>query len=77
MARAKTFEEAMLRLEEVVDRLDGGDIPLEETIKLYKEGMEMYEFCQKKLQLVEGELKLLVVNPEEEEPEEENRETEE
>jgi exodeoxyribonuclease VII small subunit len=67
MAKAKTFEEAMQRLEEIVDRLDDGDIPLEETVKLYKEGMEKYNFCLKKLQRVEGELKLLLVDPEEEE----------
>ena len=66
MAKAKTFEDAMQRLEEIVDRLNDGDIPLEETVKLYKEGMEKYNFCLEKLQRVEGELKLLMIDPEEE-----------
>ncbi len=64
MARPKTFEEAMRRLEAIVDKLDEGEIPLEETVKLYREGLEKYEFCLQKLRQVEGDLKLTLIDPE-------------
>ena len=44
-----TFEEAMKALEEVVNRLDSGDVPLDESIKLYERGAELKAHCQKKL----------------------------
>ena len=36
-----TFEEAMIQLEQIVDRLEEGDVPLEEAISIYKNGMEL------------------------------------
>ena len=50
------FEEAMLKLEEVVNKLEAGDVPLEDAITLYKEGMELSAFCQGKLQDAEKQL---------------------
>lgn len=50
------FEEAMLKLEEVVGKLETGDVPLEDAITLYKEGMELSSFCHEKLQDAEKQL---------------------
>ena len=50
------FEEAMLNLEEVVQKLETGDIPLEDAITLYKKGMELSSFCHEKLQDAEKQL---------------------
>ncbi len=50
------FEEAMLKLEEVVQKLETGDVPLEDAITLYKEGMEFSAYCHGKLQDAEKQL---------------------
>ncbi|MEK5038713.1 exodeoxyribonuclease VII small subunit [Sporosarcina sp. FSL K6-3457] len=50
------FEEAMLQLEDVVQKLETGDIPLEDAITLYKEGMELSAYCHGKLQDAEQQL---------------------
>ena len=44
-----SFEDAMRALEEVVGRLEAGDVALEESIKLYERGAELKAHCQKKL----------------------------
>ena len=44
-----TFEEAMKRLEEIVERLGEGNLSLEESLKLFEEGMELCKVCHKKL----------------------------
>ena len=50
------FEEAMLDLEEVVKKLETGEVPLEDAISLYKKGMELSSFCHEKLQNAEKQL---------------------
>ncbi len=44
-----SFEDAMSALEGVVNRLEAGDVPLEDSIKLYERGAELKAHCQKKL----------------------------
>jgi exodeoxyribonuclease VII small subunit len=44
-----SFEEAMKELEAVVNRLESGDVPLEDSIRLYERGAALKEHCQKKL----------------------------
>lgn len=51
-----TFEEAMEKLEQVVEVLEEGDVPLEEAIAKYKEGMELAKICHQKLTNVEEQL---------------------
>ncbi|MFO1443527.1 exodeoxyribonuclease VII small subunit [Bacillus sp. Bva_UNVM-123] len=51
-----TFEEAMEQLEVIVDKLEEGDVPLEEAINIYKQGMELSKFCHDKLKNVEAQL---------------------
>lgn len=43
------FEDAMKELEAVVGKLESGDVPLEDSIKLYERGAALKEHCQKKL----------------------------
>ena len=50
------FEEAMLNLEDVVQKLETGDVPLEDAITLYKKGMELSAYCHGKLQDAEKQL---------------------
>lgn len=44
-----SFEEAMKELEAVVGQLESGDVPLEDSIKLYERGAALKEHCKKKL----------------------------
>lgn len=54
--KSLTFEEAMEQLESIVDRLEEGDVPLEEAISIYKNGMELSKLCHEKLKSVEEQL---------------------
>ena len=44
-----TFEENMIRLEEIVRAMERGDVPLEESLKLFQEGTELVRICGKLL----------------------------
>ncbi|MBM7607157.1 exodeoxyribonuclease VII small subunit [Lysinibacillus composti] len=57
----QTFAVAMSELEEIVRKLEQGDVPLEEAIDLYKKGMELSQFCHEKLQNAEQQL-ISIVN---------------
>lgn len=56
---APSFEESLRRLEEIVDRLDSGDVPLEESLRLYEEGIALSKACGDTLQRAELTLKRL------------------
>jgi len=55
-----SFEEAMNKLEQIVDRLEEGDVPLEEAIAFYKDGMELSKLCHDKLKSVEEQLTQII-----------------
>jgi exodeoxyribonuclease VII small subunit len=50
------YSKAVERLEEIVQSLERGGIPLDETLKLYEEGAMLLEFCQQELASAEGKL---------------------
>ena len=50
------FEEALKKLEAIVDAMDSGDLPLEGLLAKYEEGMKLAKVCQEKL--AEAELKI-------------------
>ncbi len=56
----KKFEKAMERLEEIVQNLEGGDLPLEESLKAFEEGMKLAKFCSLKLEEAEKKVTLLI-----------------
>lgn len=47
--QAKTFEESMQRLEQIVRAMERGDVALEESLKLFQEGTELVRSCEKLL----------------------------
>ena len=47
--KENNFENALKRLEEISDLLESEDTPLEDSIKLFEEGIELKEFCEDKL----------------------------
>lgn len=55
-----SFEKALERLEEVVAKLERGDVPLEEAINLYQEGMQLSQLCNGKLKQVEAKIEMLI-----------------
>ena len=50
------YSKAIERLEEIVQSLERGGIPLDETLRLYEEGAMLLEFCQQELASAEGKL---------------------
>ena len=51
------FESNLKKLELIVDKLESGEIGLEESVKLYEEGMKIKKICDKKLQDIEMQIK--------------------
>ena len=63
---AKTFEESLNALEEIVQRLERGDVPLEEALAAFQEGMALSKQCQDTLEKAEKTLtKMMTENNEE------------
>lgn len=56
----KKFEKAMERLEEIVQNLEGGDLPLEDALKAFEEGMKLAKFCSLKLEEAQKKVTLLM-----------------
>ncbi len=54
-----SFENAMDRLEKIVQSLENGEYPLEESLKLFEEGVKLVKLCNSKLEAVEGSIKKL------------------
>lgn len=59
--KTKNFEESIARLEAIVKLLESGEASLDESIKLYSEGVKLVGECNKKLDETERKIKLLVV----------------
>ena len=55
----KTFEEAIERLQQLVDALEEGDVPLEQSLGAFEEGQLLVGYCQQKLAGAEETLKKL------------------
>jgi exodeoxyribonuclease VII small subunit len=54
-----SFEAAQRELEEIVERLERGDAPLDETLRLWERGEELYRFCAAKLDAAHGRIEEL------------------
>ncbi len=55
----QTFEEAMKQLEQIVQELESGDLPLEKAILKYEEGVRLSRFCSEKLDETEKRITIL------------------
>ena len=63
MAKEK-FEEAMSKLEKIVAKLEKGDIPLEDSLRLFEEGIRLSRFCNQKLDEAERRVEILLTDKE-------------
>jgi exodeoxyribonuclease VII small subunit len=55
-----SFEESLKRLETVVDQLEKGELTLEESLKLFEEGVNLTANCKQELDAAEGKVQMLV-----------------
>jgi exodeoxyribonuclease VII small subunit len=60
--KSVSFEDALKRLEDIVETLEKGDIPLDEAIKLFEEGIATSKVCKEKLEGAEKKIKELIKN---------------
>ncbi len=61
MAKEMDFEQALARLGEVVAQLEAGQVGLDESLKLYEEGMKLVRLCNEKLD--RAEQRVMTVRP--------------
>lgn len=59
MAKEQSFENRMARLQEIVSLLEQGEISLAESVKLYKEGLELSAKCKEEIEKAKHEIKIL------------------
>ncbi|WP_216829446.1 exodeoxyribonuclease VII small subunit [Alkalihalobacterium elongatum] len=55
-----SFEDAINELESVVEKLEQGDVPLEEAISMFQQGMNLSKLCHDKLTVVEKQLEQIL-----------------
>jgi len=55
-----SFEQKLASLEAVVEKLERGDLPLEESVRLFEEGVKLSDACKKELETAEGRIQVLV-----------------
>jgi exodeoxyribonuclease VII small subunit len=54
------FEEQLKALENVVEQLENGELSLEDSVRLYEEGVKLSDACKKELEVAEGKIQMLV-----------------
>jgi exodeoxyribonuclease VII small subunit len=59
-AEKRKFEEALEELEKVVERLESGELSLEDSLAAFEDGVRLVKFCNQKLTEVEKKIELLV-----------------
>ncbi len=61
--RAMTFEKALENLEEIVRRLEGGEVSLEESITTYARGTQLKRHCEAKLEAAREQVERIELRP--------------
>ena len=60
--RANDFEKAFQQLEKIVQRLESEELPLDESLQLFEEGIRLSRFCNQKLEEVEKKIELILAD---------------
>ena len=58
--KSDLFEDALKRLQELVEKLEKGDLPLEEAMECFSEGIKTAQFCHGKLEEAENKVQMLL-----------------
>ena len=69
MRTEPTFEEAQRELESIVQRLEAGQVPLDDAIALWERGEQLYAFCKQRLDAAQGKVEELARRVEQTKPE--------
>ncbi|MBQ0772348.1 MAG: exodeoxyribonuclease VII small subunit [Parasphingorhabdus sp.] len=56
------FEDALKRLEEIVRKLESGDVPLDQSIALYSEGEKLRGLCQQRLEAAQAKIEKITLD---------------
>lgn len=62
MAEKKTFEKSISELEDIVRKLEAGDVTLDESLSLFEQGIKLSKSCQKMLDSAEKKVSVLMAN---------------
>ena len=60
MPKKMTFEKGLARLEEIVEKLESGDLELDQSLAVFQEGIELFRFCAQKLNDAQEKVEKLV-----------------
>ena len=60
MSDTPSFEQALAQLEQIVQKLEKGELPLEDSLKLYEDGIRLSRLCHAKLEEAEGRIEVLL-----------------
>ena len=63
-----TFEEAEKELQQIVERLESGNVPLDDAVALWERGEELYRLCRERLDAAQGKVEELARRVEESRP---------
>lgn len=58
--KERTFEQSMEELEQIVEKLEQGEVPLEEAIQMFQTGMKLSKECHEKLEKVEKQMDQII-----------------
>ena len=59
MAQKDLLESSFKRLDEIIEKMEQGELSLEESFKLYKDGVELVSVCNESIEKVEKEIKVI------------------
>ena len=59
-----TYEQAINRLEQIITKLESNDVPLEESIELFQEGVKLSQYCDNKLKTIQQKVAQIYENGE-------------
>lgn len=62
LRRSNDFEKAFQNLEKIVQRLEGEELPLDESLQLFEEGIRLSRFCHQRLEEVEKKIELILAD---------------
>ncbi len=60
--RSNEFEKAFQQLEKIVQRLEGEELPLDESLQLFEEGIRLSRFCHQRLEEVEKKIETILAD---------------
>jgi exodeoxyribonuclease VII small subunit len=60
--RSNEFEKAFQQLEKIVQRLEAEELPLDESLQLFEEGIRLSRFCHQRLEDVEKKIELILAD---------------